>query len=70
VGRGKSYGLFVKGDSERGTLDIQNPILNIKVGNRRGRVFGCAELGAGCSKDGLGQDVPATMKRSPIASDF
>ena len=25
--------------------------------------FGFSELGAGCSKDGLGQDVPATMKR-------
>jgi hypothetical protein len=24
-----------------------------------------AELGAGCSKDGLGQDVPATRKRCP-----
>jgi hypothetical protein len=25
-----------------------------------------AELGAGCSKDGLGQDVPATVKRSLV----
>jgi len=24
-----------------------------------------SELGAGCSKDGLGQDVPATWKRCP-----
>jgi hypothetical protein len=25
-----------------------------------GGIFGGSELGAGCSKDGLGQDVPAT----------
>jgi hypothetical protein len=27
-----------------------------------------SELGAGCSKDGLGQDVPATRKRSLVKS--
>jgi hypothetical protein len=30
--------------------------------------FGFSELGAGRSKDGLGQDVPATMKRSLVSS--
>jgi hypothetical protein len=38
-------------------------------------LFGFSELGAGCSKDGLGQDVPATMKRLKkrlllLTSDF
>jgi hypothetical protein len=27
-----------------------------------GGIFGCSELGAGCSKDGLGQDVSATAR--------
>jgi hypothetical protein len=30
---------------------------------RGGGFIGFSELGAGCSKDGLGQDVPATMKK-------
>jgi hypothetical protein len=29
---------------------------------RSGGFIGFSELGAGCSKDGLGQDVPATVK--------
>jgi hypothetical protein len=28
-----------------------------------GNIFGVSELGARRSKDGLGQDVPATMKK-------
>jgi hypothetical protein len=48
--RVKSYWLEVIGKEEEGKR------------GRSGGFIGFSELGAGCSKDGLGQDVPATVK--------